>query len=79
MRSDRLSRSLALMCALAPLACGAAAANAQEPAQVTANVAPAPGEFAPGVLTTIPPSVDRADVISTHDIPDILSETSLQW
>ncbi|WP_428307181.1 hypothetical protein [Lacipirellula sp.] len=79
MLSDRLSRSLALMCALAPLACGVAAVSAQEPAQVTANVAPAPGEFAPGVLTTIPPSVDRADVISTHDIPEILSETSLQW
>ena len=40
---------------------------------------PGAGRFAPGVLTTIPPSVDREDVISTHDVPEILADKSLEW
>jgi hypothetical protein len=79
MRSDRFSRCLALFCAAVVLAGVATSASAQQAAPVAANAVPAPGDFAPGVLTTIPPSVERQDVISIHDIPEIRSNTSLQW
>jgi hypothetical protein len=81
MRSVRLSRSLALGCAVLTIVGGATAALAQQTTPVAANAipVPAPGDFAPGVLTTIPPSVDREDVISTHDIPEILADKSFQW
>lgn len=81
MRSVRFSRSLVLGCAAIALVGGATAALAQQTTPVAANAvpAPAPGDFAPGVLTTIPPSVDREDVISTHDIPEILADKKLQW
>ena len=78
MRSVRFSRTFAFCCATALLV-GAAEAWAQQASPVAASAAPAPGDFAPGVLTTIPPSVERKDVISIHDIPEIRANKSLQW
>ena len=34
--------------------------------------------FAPGVLTTIPPEVNREDLVSVHDIIEILADTKLE-
>lgn len=81
MRSARFIYSLAQLCAALLLIGVAGEATAQPASPVAANAAPAPvpGDFAPGVLTTIPPSVDREDVISIHDIPEIRADKSLQW
>jgi hypothetical protein len=90
MLSDRFSRPFAglLAIALAVIACPAAhaqapAAIAPAPAaQPAANVGSSdlgPYEFAPGVLTTIPPQLDRDDAISTHDIVEIRADKKLAW
>lgn len=36
-------------------------------------------EFAPGVLTTIPPQLDRNDAISLHDVIEIRADKKLDW
>lgn len=36
-------------------------------------------EFAPGVLTTIPPQLDPADSVSVHDLVEIRSQEKLKW
>lgn len=36
-------------------------------------------KFAPGILTTIPPNVERADAVSIHNLIEIRSDESLQW
>jgi hypothetical protein len=52
-------------------------ANVQpNPAPATTVAAP---EFAPGVLTTIPPAVDREDALSVHDVVEIRADESLKW
>jgi hypothetical protein len=79
MRSDRILRLSAFVGVVLWASGGALPASAQQPTPVAASVAPAPGEFAPGVLTTIPPSVDREDVISIHDVPEIRADQSLAW
>lgn len=35
--------------------------------------------LAPGVLTTIPPSLEPDDTVSTHDVVEIRANRSLQW
>lgn len=35
--------------------------------------------FAPGVLTTIEPQVDRADALSLHDVVEIRAQKDLDW
>lgn len=72
MPSDRSPRTRASLLAAAWLL--AAAPLHAQPAALTG----AP-EFAPGVLTTIAPSVDRSDAISLHPIPEILADASLKW
>ena len=52
-----------------------AALNSESQAQITR----APRQLAPGVLTTIPPSLDPEDTVSTHDIVEIRSNPALQW
>ena len=41
--------------------------------------APAPRQLAPGVLTTIPPSFEPADTVSTHDLLEVRANPALQW
>ncbi len=36
-------------------------------------------QFAPGILTTIPPTVDRADAIRVHDVVELRSNPKLKW
>ncbi len=36
-------------------------------------------QFAPGVLTTIPPQLDPADTVGVHDIVEIRAQKDLQW
>jgi hypothetical protein len=36
-------------------------------------------DFAPGVVTTIRPDLDREDAISVHDIPELRSNPQLAW
>jgi hypothetical protein len=90
MRSDRLSFFVANLFCLAALVGVAASAGAQQPAAgatgsapvaatPVAASAPGPNAFAPGVLTTIPPAVDREDAISVHDLPEIRADEKLQW
>jgi hypothetical protein len=91
MRSDCLSYLFASVLALstaaiakaqAPAAAPAAIPPAPAAAQPAANLATsAPGayEFAPGVLTTIPPQLDRQDAISTHDVVEIRADKNLAW
>jgi hypothetical protein len=54
------------------LALAAAPLHAQE----SAGAAP---QFAPGVLTTIEPALDRVDAVSIHDLVEISSNEQLQW
>ena len=60
--------------AVAALAVALAAAPL--PAQEPAGVAP---QFAPGVLTTIEPALDRVDAVSVHDLVEISTNEQLQW
>jgi len=54
---------------------GASATIAQEGAQEGKSSSP---RFAPGVLTTIPPHIDRGDTNSTHDIVELRANVKLQ-
>jgi hypothetical protein len=36
-------------------------------------------QFGPGVLTTIPPELDRVDGVSVHDVVEIRANERLQW
>jgi hypothetical protein len=47
-------------------------------ANVHAQQASAGIEFAPGVLTTIPPQVDPADTVAVHDMVEIRAQVDLQ-
>jgi hypothetical protein len=38
-----------------------------------------PRQFAPGVVTTIPPDFQPADTVSTHDIVEIRANKALDW
>jgi hypothetical protein len=94
MRSDWLSRSITGALSLVTLFASAALASAQQPAAAGAGPsvpASPPGgatpvaasaqadDFAPGILTTIPPEVDSEDAISVHEFPEILADENLQW
>jgi hypothetical protein len=48
-------------------------------ASAQAAPAPAPRQLAPGVLTTIPPSFEPDDTVSTHDLVEIRANQALQW
>jgi hypothetical protein len=63
----------------APATAQPAAPVRATPVAATAVGAPGPYEFAPGVLTNIPPALDRDDSISIHDIPEIRENKALQW
>ncbi len=68
MRGRRtLAAAVACVALMAPSAVRAQQAAVGEP------------QFAPGILTTIPPTVDRADAISLHDIVEITSNPKLKW
>lgn len=41
--------------------------------------APAPREFAPGVLTAIPPDFEPGETVSTHDIVEIRANADAKW
>jgi hypothetical protein len=56
-----------------------AAPAAQPPAANLVSSALGAYDFAPGVLTTIPPEVDREDAISIHDIVEIRATPQLAW
>ena len=79
-----LCRSFARLILLAA-GCGFAlplAAQSFVAAQPTSAVTASEGrrsEFAPGVLTVIPPEVDRADAIQLHDVVEIRADKKLQW
>jgi hypothetical protein len=68
-----------------PASAPAAAPAAAPPVRATPVAATAPSvavgayEFAPGVLTTIAPALDRDDAISIHDIPEIRENKALEW
>lgn len=51
---------------------------AQAAANLAADEAGA-NEFAPGVLTTIPPALDRDDAISVHDVVELRADKRLAW
>lgn len=92
MRSDwpRFLVFIAFIAACSVILAGRVA-SAQQPAAVpaapplpAANVAPiaaasAPSQFAPGVLTVIPPDVDRGDALSVHPLVEIRANEQLKW
>jgi len=41
--------------------------------------APRERSLAPGVLTTIPPQLDPADTVDTHDVVEVRANPTLQW
>ena len=63
-----LSHSLGLLIALV----ATCAAWAQDPQQSTGP------QFAPGVLTTIAPDINRADLVSVHDIVELRADERLR-
>ncbi|HEX5472897.1 MAG TPA: hypothetical protein VFW73_13480 [Lacipirellulaceae bacterium] len=48
-------------------------------ATVTSAAPPAERHLAPGVLTTIPPSFNPDDTVSTHDVMEIRANKALNW
>lgn len=62
---------LSLSCLLAALLTCASVSLAQE------NAASAGPQFAPGVVTTIPPAVDPEDTVGIHDIMELRSDETL--
>jgi hypothetical protein len=42
-------------------------------------VAPAPGPFAPGILTTIKPDLQPQESVSTHDVVELRVDPNLLW
>ncbi len=48
------------------------------PGSLRAQVAPAAVEFAPGVLTTIPPQLDPSDTVAQHDIVELRADAKLK-
>lgn len=64
------SLAIALAIVLAFVASGGARAQ-----DLLDSVAP---QFAPGVLTTIPPELDRADTVSVHDMIEVRANADLQ-
>ncbi|QDT01463.1 hypothetical protein [Adhaeretor mobilis] len=79
MATPRIHRSLITLLTYVPLALAALVLS-------TAGVACAQGDslgtvpnFAPGVLTTIPPSVEPSDAIAIHNLIEIRADESLQW
>ncbi|RIK81114.1 MAG: hypothetical protein DCC67_08550 [Planctomycetota bacterium] len=85
MRSDRFLRCF--LGAMLSLALFYGRSGAQQPAappSATPSAAsaaglPAPGAFAPGVLTVIPPDVDRGDALSVHELVEVRANQGLQW
>jgi hypothetical protein len=43
------------------------------------DAAAAGPQFAPGVMTTIDPNVDRVDTVSVHDLVELRTNPKLQW
>jgi len=64
------SCSLCFLAAVAVVAQFAASAEAQTAAK---------REFAPGVLTTIPPDFEPGEAVSTHDVVEIRANADAQW
>jgi hypothetical protein len=62
-----------------PAAAPIGAVRATPVAAAAPGNAPNPYDFAPGVLTTITPALDRDDAISIHDLPEIRENKNLQW
>src|SRR3954447_9712948 len=60
----KVLESILLACGLASAVCAAAAAERH---------------LAPGVLTTIPPTFDPEDTVSTHDIIEIRTNPAVEW
>jgi hypothetical protein len=52
---------------------------AAPPAANILDAAPGAYDFAPGVLTTIAPDVDRQDAIAVHDIVELRANPQLAW
>jgi hypothetical protein len=72
-----IRRCRAAFCAAVILALiGVSATNA---VAQQASTAAAPRKLAPGVLTTIPPSLEPDDTVSTHDLVEIRADQSLAW
>jgi hypothetical protein len=60
----------------AAIACALAACSL---ASIAFAASPAERHLAPGVLTTIQPSLSPEDTVSTHDIMEIRSDTTTEW
>src|SRR5262245_16836786 len=74
------TRSASAQQAAAPRSSSAPPTVRATPVAASAPIAaPGANEFAPGVLTTIPPALDRDDAISVHDIPEIRADSKLAW
>jgi hypothetical protein len=58
---------------------GAAAGPASAVPGVNNAVAPSPGPFAPGVLTTIPPDMQPVETVSTHDVIELRLDPAMRW
>lgn len=55
------------------------AAQATAPPQSTALTQSAPRDFAPGVETVVPPSLDPAETVTKHDVVELLADDELRW
>lgn len=49
------------------------------PANLACAAEPAQRSLAPGVLTTIEPSLEPADTVSTHDVMELRTNPAIQW
>lgn len=58
---------------------GAVIALAWVPCTAFAQAPTAPGQFAPGVLTTIPPDMAPDETVSTHDVIELRVDPAVQW
>ncbi|MCC7476620.1 MAG: hypothetical protein IT425_14615 [Pirellulales bacterium] len=49
------------------------------PFRVAAAAPPAVRQLAPGVLTTVPPSLEPSDTVSTHSVMELQADPGLKW
>src|SRR5690348_12566501 len=68
---QRFALKYSALCICALMACGFADSASAAP--------PADRHLAAGVLTTIAPSLNPEDTVSTHDIMEIRADAAVEW
>ncbi len=74
--TDNIGSCKLLVCTMAAILCFACCADLR--GQEAEELAGSDSQFAPGVLTTIPPQLDPIDTVSVHDIVELRAQGNLK-